>query len=53
MPALVMLTIAAIGDLGSRGPFWSLPSRFLAGPAPRGGIALINTFGALGGFVGP
>jgi nitrate/nitrite transporter NarK len=53
VPALVMLTIAAIGDLGGRGPFWSLPSRFLAGPASAAGIALINTFGAMGGFVGP
>jgi MFS transporter, ACS family, tartrate transporter len=53
LPALVMLTIAAIGDLGGRGPFWSLPSRFLAGSASAAGIALINTFGALGGFVGP
>ncbi len=53
LPALVMLTVAAIGDLGGRGPFWSLPSRFLAGPASAAGIALINTMGALGGLVGP
>jgi ACS family tartrate transporter-like MFS transporter len=52
-PALVMLTVAAIGDLGGRGPFWALPSRFLAGSASAAGIALINTFGAMGGFVGP
>jgi ACS family tartrate transporter-like MFS transporter len=42
-----------VGDLGGRGPFWALPGRFLAGNASAGGIALINTFGALGGFVGP
>jgi ACS family tartrate transporter-like MFS transporter len=53
IPALAMLTIAAIGDLGGRGPFWSVPGRFLAGPAAAAGIALINTFGAIGGFAGP
>jgi ACS family tartrate transporter-like MFS transporter len=53
VPGLIALTIAAVGDLGGRGPFWALPGRFLAGTASAGGIALINTVGALGGFVGP
>ncbi|HSC09129.1 MAG TPA: MFS transporter [Steroidobacteraceae bacterium] len=53
VPAMIALTIAAVGDLGGRGPFWALPGSFLAGSASAGGIALINTFGALGGFVGP
>jgi ACS family tartrate transporter-like MFS transporter len=53
VPGMIALTVAAIGDLGSRGPFWSLPGRFLASDASAGGIALINTIGALGGFVGP
>jgi ACS family tartrate transporter-like MFS transporter len=53
VPALIALTIAAIGDLGSRGPFWALPPRFLAAAPLAGGIALINTIGSLGGFVGP
>jgi len=53
LPALVLLTVTAIGDLGGRGPFWALPSRFLAGASSAAGIALINTFGAVGGFVGP
>ena len=53
IPGMIALTIAAIGDLGSRGPFWSLPGRFLTSSASAAGIALINTVGALGGFVGP
>jgi ACS family tartrate transporter-like MFS transporter len=53
VPAMIALTVAAVGDLGTRGPFWSLPTRFLAGSAAAGGIALINTLGSLGGFVGP
>ncbi len=53
IPGMIALTIAAVGDLGGRGPFWALPGRFLTGSASAGGIALINTVGALGGFVGP
>ena len=53
VPGMIALTIAAIGDLGSRGPFWSLPGRFLTSSASAAGIALINTVGSLGGFVGP
>jgi len=50
---MVALSIAAMGDLCTRGPFWALPARFLSGSALAAGIALINTMAALGGFVGP
>ncbi|MEN9705253.1 MAG: hypothetical protein RLZZ393_1132 [Pseudomonadota bacterium] len=53
LPGMLALSIAAVGDLGSRGPFWALPPRFLAGGSLAAGIALINTLGSLGGFVGP
>jgi D-galactonate transporter len=53
VPSMIALTIAAVGDLGTRGPFWALPTRFLAGSAAAGGIALINTLASTGGFVGP
>lgn len=53
IPAMIALTVAAVGDLGTRGPFWALPTRFLAGSAAAGGIGVINTLGSLGGFVGP
>jgi ACS family tartrate transporter-like MFS transporter len=53
LPGMVALTIAAMGDLSTRGPFWALPSRFLSGSALAAGIALVNTMGSLGGFVGP
>ena len=53
VPGMLALTVAAVGDLGTRGPFWSLPTRFLVGSAAAGGIGLINTLGSLGGFVGP
>jgi MFS transporter, ACS family, tartrate transporter len=47
------LSLAAIGIWGSLGPFWSLSTSFLCGSAAAGGIALINSIGNLGGFLGP
>jgi MFS transporter, ACS family, tartrate transporter len=35
------------------GPFFSLPSLLLSGPASAGGIAFVNPTGNLGGFVKP
>jgi ACS family tartrate transporter-like MFS transporter len=53
VPALIAVTVAAIGDYGTRGPFWALPGKFLAGEASAVGIGFINSFAAIGGFVGP
>jgi ACS family tartrate transporter-like MFS transporter len=53
IPAMIALTVAAVGDYGTRGPFWALPGRFLTGGAAAAGIALINAMGAVGGFIGP
>jgi MFS transporter, ACS family, tartrate transporter len=53
VPGMLALTVAAVGDLSTRGPFWALPTRFLTGSAAAGGIALINTLASLGGFFGP
>jgi ACS family tartrate transporter-like MFS transporter len=51
--ALVLFSIITMGIWASFGPFWSLPPLFLAGTAAAGGIAIINSFGNLGGFLGP
>lgn len=51
--ALTCLSLSAIGIWGALGPFWALPADFLRGRAAAGGIALINSIGNLGGFVGP
>jgi ACS family tartrate transporter-like MFS transporter len=50
---LLSLTTAIVGVLAYFGPFFSLPSSFLSGPAAAGGIALINSFANFGGFLGP
>lgn len=51
--SIAFLALMAIGIDSSFGPFWSLPSQFLTGAAAASGIALINSVGNLGGFVGP
>src|SRR5689334_21879368 len=51
--ALATLSIAAFGIWGTLGPYWTMPTAFLRGTAAAGGIALVNSVGNLGGFVGP
>jgi len=51
--AMSALFLAAAGVWGCFGPFWALPTAMLRGTAAAGGIAIINSVGALGGFCGP
>src|ERR1700730_17242817 len=51
--AAVALTIGVMGVFAAIPTFWTLPTGFLTGSAAAGGIALINSLGSLGGFVGP
>jgi ACS family tartrate transporter-like MFS transporter len=51
--AFMALLIALVGLKSAMGPFWALSTTFLSGTAAAGGIALINSVGNLGGFVGP
>jgi D-galactonate transporter len=53
MAAMLALSVAAVGDYSTRGPFWALPGKFLTGSAAAAGIALINAMAAVGGFIGP
>ena len=47
------LALAAVSIPCLYGPFWCVPSTFLDGDAAAGGLALISSIGAFGGFVGP
>jgi len=51
--SVALLCLLAAGIYSSFGPFWALPSEFLTGYSAAAGIALINSVGNLGGFVGP
>jgi ACS family tartrate transporter-like MFS transporter len=52
-PLVAALSLTAFGVLGWLGPFWSMPTAILKEQAAAGGIALVNSMGAVGGFVGP
>jgi len=51
--ALVGITIASMGVHATFGPFWALKTTLLAPGIAAIGIALINSIGNLGGFMGP
>jgi nitrate/nitrite transporter NarK len=51
--SITLWCLVASGIFSAWGPFWSLPNEFLTGFSAAAGIALINCFGNLGGFVGP
>ena len=51
--SVTLWCLVAAGIYSLFGPFWSLPNEFLAGFSAAAGIALINSIGNVGGFVGP
>ncbi|GGG90677.1 hypothetical protein GCM10011586_01460 [Silvibacterium dinghuense] len=51
--AVGAIFVSAAGVWGGFGPFWAMPTTRLRGEAAAGGIALINSVGAVGGFCGP
>ena len=51
--ALLGVSLGAVGIWGCIGVFWSLPMAVLGGAGAAAGIALINSVGNVGGFVGP
>jgi len=51
--SVVLWCCVAIGTYSLFAPFWSLPNEFLTGFSAAAGIALINSIGNLGAFVGP
>jgi ACS family tartrate transporter-like MFS transporter len=50
---LGFVSLSAIGVYGPFGVWWSYPTSFLSGPAAAGAVGLINSFGNLGGYLGP
>jgi MFS transporter, ACS family, tartrate transporter len=51
--AFLLLVLATVGIFCFFGPFWTLPAAFLAGTGAAAGIAVINSVGNIGGFLGP
>jgi ACS family tartrate transporter-like MFS transporter len=51
--SMALLCLLAVGVYSYLAPFWALPSEFLTGYSAAAGIALVNSVGNLGGFLGP
>jgi len=51
--AIAMLSLATIGYASMFGPFWALATSHARGVGAAASIALINSIGNTGGFVGP
>jgi ACS family tartrate transporter-like MFS transporter len=50
---VLSVTLSQLGQRAVQGVFWAIPPIFLGGTAAAAGIAMINSVGNLGGFVGP
>ncbi len=50
---IVCICIAAMGVYASFPILWTFPTTFLAGTAAAAGLAVINSFGNLAGYLGP
>jgi len=53
LPSIVFFTLAGGAYYAYHPPFWAVPTEFLSDSAAAASIGLINSFGNLGGFVGP
>ena len=53
VPSIVTLSLAMLGLASMLGPFWAFATSFLGGIGAAAGIALVNSVGNIGGFVGP
>jgi D-galactonate transporter len=53
VPAIALLSLATAGLASMLGPFWAFATSFLGGIGAAAGIALVNSVGNIGGFVGP
>lgn len=51
--ALAALSVGAMGLWSVIGIFWQIPAAFLTGAGAAAGVAIINSCGSLGGFLGP
>jgi MFS family permease len=53
MISFLFVIITAAGVYAAFGVWWSYPTTFLSGPAAAAAVAMVNSFGNIGGFVGP
>jgi ACS family tartrate transporter-like MFS transporter len=50
---VIFLSVTLMAAFSMNGPFWATTTEMLSAASAAAGIALINSFGNLGGFLGP
>lgn len=53
VPALICLSLVAVGVFGYLAPYWAMAARLMSKEHTAVGLATINSIAALGGFFGP
>ena len=53
VPGLAAISLGLTATFSMQGPFWATTTSLLSGTAAAAGIALVNSFGNLGGYFGP
>jgi len=53
VPAIAFVSLALMCTQSMQGPFWATATSLMSGTTAAAGIALINSFGNLGGLFGP
>ena len=53
MGVILALVVVNVGISAAKAPLWAMASSFLSGAGAAAGIAMINSIGNLGGFIGP
>jgi ACS family tartrate transporter-like MFS transporter len=53
MGVILALVVVNVGISAAKAPLWAMASAFLSGAGAAAGIAMINSIGNLGGFIGP
>ncbi len=51
--ATFCLAVGTLGVISAMPVFWPVPSSFLGGTAAAAGIGIVNSFGNIGGYIGP
>lgn len=53
MGVICALVVVNVGISAAKAPLWAMASTFMSGAGAAAGIAMINSIGNLGGFIGP
>jgi MFS transporter, ACS family, tartrate transporter len=53
VPAIAFVSLALMCTQSMQGPFWATATSMMSGTTAAAGIAVINSFGNLGGLFGP